>query len=152
MTLARVLGESPHAVQRELICEHFSFNGLGRESDEALSVNEFISFVLGADPYSALGVAVTEGWTKTDHLIANLQEQHAGLIKLAAWYVRPGVEEDLNEELNNEQDEDESVTKPPSVQQVSSAVAGGGSFDRFDTVEEFQARLASFHRGGGEEK
>lgn len=154
MTLARVLAEAPHAVQRELLCEHFSFDGLGRKSEDPLSLNEFISFVLGASPYSALGVAVNDGWTKTDHLLANMQEQHAGLIKLAGRYTRPGVEEDPNQEGNEENNEERTEPKPPSAQQVQAAVAGGGAFDRFESPEDFMVKLAEFkaRMGGGEQK
>lgn len=134
MTLARTVVEYPHAVQRDLLCHGFSWAGLGDADGRELDVRLFASFVLGAPPASALGNAVAEGWPQTDHLLANLGEQHAQLIGLDRRYPRPGLPE------------------PGPEAAPEPVVYAGGTFDRFDTPADFEAKLQSFrqHGNGGE--
>jgi hypothetical protein len=150
MTLARVVTDHPHAVQRELLCYGYSFAGWGNPWARELELNQFISFVLGAPPASALGLAVSDGWSKTDHLLANLAEQHAGLIRLGGRYDRPGVE-DTDENEDNESHENTKETsknrkkdtpkQPPGAEHLKNAILAGGRFDRFETPEEFEAKM-----------
>ena len=46
---------------------------------------------MAAPPGSAIYHAVNEGWTLTDHLLATLGEQQAGLAYLPHRVARPGV-------------------------------------------------------------
>jgi hypothetical protein len=140
MTLARVVADRPHAVQRDLLCHGFQWGGLGLPEDRLLPFRRFVSFVLGAPPESALGQAVAEGWTKTDELLANIAEQHAGLISLVARIPRPGVEPPPEPEDTADVDE-----KPPAeAAEVNLAMQRGGRFDRFGGPAVFEARLAGF--------
>lgn len=88
ITLAHVTHEHRRAVERELLCLHWRFSDVGK----SLSLNEFASIVLAAPPDSAVGFAVTEGWTLANHLIASLCELQAGLIGLKSRLPRPGVD------------------------------------------------------------
>jgi hypothetical protein len=163
MALARVATEHQHAVQRELLCERYSFAGFGRSTDDELSLNEFISFVLGAPPESALGRAVSEGWTKIEHLLASMMEQQANLIGLTDRFERPGVKKSAasdnpgsGEPKDNRPplwggstDKSQSSDGPQlDAQQIQNAVALGGKFDRFDTPEEFEAMRAKYFPNG----
>ena len=58
---------------------------------ERLSVDEMASVCVAAQPGSAVFHAVNEGWTITDHLLATMSEQQAGLVTLPYRHVRPGV-------------------------------------------------------------
>jgi hypothetical protein len=107
--------------------------------DDELTFRQFVSFVLGAEPSSALGQAVCEGWTATDHLLANMMEQHAGLISLDRRYPRPG----LPEAPEPEQPQDPAAPPAPACG-ASAAVASGANFDTFDTPEDFENRMAAF--------
>ena len=155
MALARVITEHPHAVQRELLIHHFRWGDFGRSGDIPLELWEFVSFILGAPPTSGVGLALSDGWTPTDHLLANMQEQDAGLIQLTSRYTRPGVKQpaDQNSESfepgqrqpqpwggASQQDE-----TPMSSDQVKAAVMMGGQFDRFDSPADFEAQRAKFY-------
>lgn len=139
MTLARVVADNVHAVQRDLLCHRLRWEDLGRAKSPKLSFRHFASFVLGAEPNSALGYAVTEGWTITNELLANLAEQHAGLIKLEARYRRPGVAGDVPPR----RDGAPPAKKSASAAEAKAGVMRGGAFDRFDSPADFQAKLAA---------
>jgi hypothetical protein len=142
MALARVVAESPHAVQREMLCYRYRWEDFG-EPDATLltSFDRFASFVLGAPPSSALGLAVHEGWTLTDHLIAHGIEQQSGLIRLTGRFPRPGIPAAPAPEIQSEPEpEDVSL----SAQILQAEVALGGQFDVFDSPAGFEAALATF--------
>jgi hypothetical protein len=143
MTLARVVCGSGHAVQRELLCHRYRWAEFGKPSHELLSFDEFVSFALGAPPSSALGLAVNEGWTLTDHLLASRLEQAEGLIHLVARHNRPGVEPQTEEECDGGPAGDSAEATPPP-EQIQAAVALGGAMDTFDTPDAFEAQLAAF--------
>lgn len=90
IALARLLHEHRRAVERELLCHHWHMSDVGK----SLSLNEFASLLLAATPDSAIGVVRTEGWSLTDHLLANLCEIQSGLIGLKSRLTRPGVDYD----------------------------------------------------------
>jgi hypothetical protein len=142
MALARVVCDSGHAVQRELLCHRYRWAEFGKPSHELLTFDEFASFVLGAAPSSALGLAVNEGWTLTDHLLATRLEQADGLIHLVGRHNRPGVDPQPETEEDGEQTD--TAAEGASVEQVQAAVALGDKFDTFDSPEAFEARLAEF--------
>jgi hypothetical protein len=139
MTLARVVADRPHAVQRDLLCHGFKWGGLGLPEARLLPFRRFVSFVLGAPPESALGQAVADGWTKTNELLANLAEQHAGLINLVGRIPRPGVEPAPEPE-----DADADEKAPTEAAEVNLAMQRGGRFERFGGPAVFEARLAGF--------
>lgn len=140
MTLARVVVDHKHAVQRDLLCNRFRWEDYGKPTAEKLTFRQFASYVLGAPTTSALGQAVSHGWTQTDELLANMTEQHAGLIKLKGRYPRPGVEGKIV--VSDDTPEPEQTYRPPSAAQVHNAVLGGGQFDRFNSPDAFQQKLA----------
>ena len=76
-----------HAIKRDLLT-------LQRSADEidagTLPFHELVSIVVAAPPTSSVFVAM-DGWSKTDQLLANMQEQQAGLISLPHRHNRPGV-------------------------------------------------------------
>jgi hypothetical protein len=137
MALARVVCGNGHAVQRELLCHRYRWADFGKSTHELLLFDEFVSFVLGAPPTSALGLAVNDGWTLTDHLLASRLEQAEGLIHLKSRHNRPGVDPEPEQEETQDQ-------QTPTAENVQAAVALGGAMDTFDTPEAFEARLAEF--------
>lgn len=76
-----------HAVQLDCLALGF------RKSDmfTTLTIGEMMAIVVAAPPSSAIYHAVNGGWTITDHLLATMGEQHAGLIQLQNRHLRPGV-------------------------------------------------------------
>ena len=88
MTLARVISEHWHAVERDLLSLGYHADDIGSK----LSIWELVSIVVAAPPNSAVFHA-EGGFSKTDELLANLSEQHDGVIKLNGRYARPGVDD-----------------------------------------------------------
>jgi hypothetical protein len=143
MTLARVVCDNGHSVQRELLEHRYRWADFGKPTAELLSFHEFVSFVLGAPPTSALGLSVNQGWTLTDHLLASRLEQADGLIHLVGRHNRPGVDPVPETEDEN----DESVKEPAqqhSAEQIQAVVAMGGKFTTSETPDDFEAKLADF--------
>lgn len=142
ITLARVVVDHAHAVQRDLVCHRLRWDVYGLPGDEKLPFEQFVSFVMGAHPSTALGYAVSEGWSPTDELLANMTEQQAGLIKLTARYQRPGVQpKELPPSSESERLPEED--QPTSAAAARLAVSSGGTYDTFDTPEDFHAKLAA---------
>ena len=77
--------EHPRAVERDLLVLHRAVSDL--------TLSELASVVLAAPPLSSVRDAVDGHWSTTDHLIANLTEQVAGVIQLTGRYERPGLPE-----------------------------------------------------------
>jgi hypothetical protein len=92
IALAACIKDHWHAVERDLFA-------LGRTADDIgtdrLTVCQLISVVLAAPPGSAVHHYDPNAWSRTDELIANLGEQHAGLLNLSARYARPQVDSSL---------------------------------------------------------
>jgi hypothetical protein len=57
---------------------------------KSLSVADMAAIVCAAPPGSALRDAFDGGWSKEAQLLANMQEQQAGISELAGPYQRPG--------------------------------------------------------------
>jgi hypothetical protein len=94
MTLTRVMHTNWHAVERDLIV-------LGRRADDIgtakLTLWELISIVVASPVGTAVREAKDGGWSQTDRLIANLGEQHAGVLSLTGRYPRPDVSPDQHQ-------------------------------------------------------
>jgi hypothetical protein len=136
--VSRVFCDHQHAVERDLLEHRFRFTDLGLDGDVELPFWKFCSFVLGAAPTSALGHAVAEGWSKTDHLLANLTEQHANLIQLEHRYPRPGLPKESEPEKP-------AASAPATAKTAQAAIRAGGRFTVFDSPADFHKKLAE-HR------
>jgi hypothetical protein len=86
--LARVVGECWHALVRDVIALGF------RRQDmfTTLDLSDMIAIVVGAPPTSSVRYFLDQGWSREAHLLANLQEQNAGMGQLNEPYPRPGIE------------------------------------------------------------
>lgn len=87
IALARVIGTSWHAVERDLLSLGYHADDIGSK----LTLWELISIVIASQP----GTSVhhwTGGWSREAEMLANLGEQRAGLIGLTSRYERPGVD------------------------------------------------------------
>jgi hypothetical protein len=58
-----------------------------------LDLADMVAIACAAPPGSAVHDAMHGGWTRTDHLLANMQEGNAGLVELNHRYDRPGMDE-----------------------------------------------------------
>lgn len=148
MTLARVVCDYGHAVQRDLLCHRYRWADFGKPTHELLTFDEFTSFVLGATGDSPLALAVNEGWTLTDHLLATRLEQADGLVHLTGLHHRRGYEPapaaeqcDGGGVINQTPEQPESQE---GAEQIQAAVAIGGRFTTFDHPDDFEAKLAEF--------
>ena len=92
--LARVVGQHWFPLVRDVL-------SLGYKTEDmftTLSVAEMVAIVQAAPPDSSIRFFMDGGWTRTDHLLANMQEDSAGLANLSSPYERPGVDdEDLGD-------------------------------------------------------
>lgn len=90
LTLTAAIGYHWLAVQRDLIA-------LGYENPEddiftdVLPLAKLLAIIVPSPPGTAVRWSLDKGWTLTDHLLANLGEQGAGLIELQGRHPRPGV-------------------------------------------------------------
>lgn len=77
-----------HAVQRDLLT-------LGLHAvdmfTERLTAGEVMSMIIGAPPGTSVRYVMDGGYTLTDHYLAILSEQQAGLVTLQSRHQRPGV-------------------------------------------------------------
>lgn len=55
-----------------------------------LSFAAMVSIVVASPPTSSVGMALSGGWSREAHLLANMQEGNAGLAALQRPYTRPG--------------------------------------------------------------
>jgi hypothetical protein len=87
--LTQAVGRYSHALVRDLLTLGY------RAADmfTVLSFSEMVSIVVGAPPGSSLRYFMDDGWSRTDHLLANMAEADAGVAKLDAAYERPGLGE-----------------------------------------------------------
>lgn len=58
-----------------------------------LTLGEMISIVVAAPATSAVRHFIDGGWSRTDHLLANMAEQQAGVAGLTKPFARPGLDE-----------------------------------------------------------
>ena len=78
-----------HALVRDVIALGY------RASDmfTTLSFSEMCSIVLGSHPQTSLRYFMDQGWSREAHLLANMQEQQAGVSRVHEPYTRPGVDQ-----------------------------------------------------------
>ena len=62
-----------------------------RDRFTTLTLSDMVSIVVGAPPSSSLRYFIDNGWSRTDHLLANLTETQSGVAKLSGPYERPGI-------------------------------------------------------------
>ena len=86
--LAHVVGECWHALVRDVLALGYR----PHDMFTTLTLSEMVSIVVGAPPGSSVRHALDQGWSRTDHLLANLQEQRAGIANLHEPIPRPGLE------------------------------------------------------------
>lgn len=86
--LTHVVGRHWPAVVRDVLALGY------RVSDifSTLTLEELLAVVIAAPPSSSVRTALDAGWSREAHLLANMQEQRAGLTDLSEPYERPGVE------------------------------------------------------------
>ena len=86
--LTAAVGRYFHALQRDLLA-------LGcRAADmftDRLTIAELVSIVVAAPPTSSLRYFMDNGWSRTDHLLANMTETQSGVAELSEPYERPGL-------------------------------------------------------------
>ena len=87
--VAETVAEHTDAVVRDLLSFGLHARDIGTDK---VSVGEFIAMLLASTPTSAVKYhAIDKGWTPEAHLLANLGEQHAGVMRLTGRYPRPGL-------------------------------------------------------------
>jgi hypothetical protein len=86
--LTQAVGRHRHALIRDLLA--LGFRAADMFTDR-LTISEVISIVVAAPPTSSLRFFIDGGWTRADHILANMAEQEAGLAGLTAPYERPGL-------------------------------------------------------------
>jgi hypothetical protein len=144
MALARVISEHPHTVQRELLVHRFRWGEFGPSWGQPLALWEFISFALAAPQTTELGLALREGWSHTDHLIANLHEQNAHVIDLNGRYQRPGVKKTAAAPAAPEPATEQPEEERADPTAVAGEIARGAGYDRFESPADFEAKLKAF--------
>lgn len=95
--LARVIGSCWHALVRDIIALGYTKEDIFTTLDLA----DMVAIVTAAPPGTSVRWYLDGGWTRTDHLIANMQEGNAGLANLSEPYQRPGTEMRTREQSNN---------------------------------------------------
>jgi hypothetical protein len=92
--LAAVIRRHWHALVRDVL-------SLGRRASdmftERLTFAEMVSIVVGAPPTSSVRHFLDGGWSREAQLIANLQEQQAGVATMKQPYARPGINERVDD-------------------------------------------------------
>ena len=86
--LAHVVGECWHALVRDVIALGFRIEDMFT----TLSVRDMVSIVCAAPPGTSVRWYLDKGWSREAQLLADLNEQRAGVAKLPASYTRPGLE------------------------------------------------------------
>ena len=86
--LTAAVGRYGHALQRDLLTLGFRAKDM---FTDRLTISELISIVVASPPGSALRHAFDDGWTRTDHVLANMAEAQAGVAHLTGPYDRPGL-------------------------------------------------------------
>lgn len=130
MALAHVTKQHWRAVERDVLAMHY------RVGD--LSTSELASVVLAAPPTSSVRHAIDEGWARSDHLLANIIEQHAGLIRPVHRLPRPGV-------VAEPSDDDDGPVDPTRIRQL---YAAGGNIHTAMPVTELRRKLDAHYAKG----
>jgi hypothetical protein len=59
---------------------------------DRFTASEVMSMIVAAPPGTSVRYVMDEGYSITDHLLATMSEQQAGLVTLQTRYSRPGVQ------------------------------------------------------------
>lgn len=70
-----------------------------RDMFTTLDLADMVAIACAAPPGSAVYEALSEGWTREAHLLANMQEGEAGLVDLKRRYDRPGMSETVKNDF-----------------------------------------------------
>jgi len=87
--LTHVVGRHWPAVVRDVLALGYRVGDIF----STLTLEELLAVVVAAPPSSSVRTALDAGWSREAHLLANLNEQRAGLTDLSEPYERPGVEQ-----------------------------------------------------------
>ena len=86
--VAEIVVEHRHPVVRDLLALGYRLDDIG----DRLPFADFLSVVLAAPPNSSIRFyAIEKQWPQTDHLLANMAEQQAGIVSINGRYPRPGL-------------------------------------------------------------
>jgi hypothetical protein len=86
--VAEIVVEHRHPVVRDLLALGYRLDDIG----DRLPFADFLSVVLAAPPNSSIRFyAIEKQWPQTDHLLANMAEQQAGIVTINGRYPRPGL-------------------------------------------------------------
>jgi hypothetical protein len=88
--LTAAVGRYHHALVRDLLALGYRPRDM---FTDRLTFSELVSIVVAAPPTSSLRWFLDNGWTRTDHLLANMTETAAGVAELSSPYERPGIED-----------------------------------------------------------
>ena len=93
--LASVIRKYWHALVRDILALGY------RASDmfTTLTFSEMVSIVLGSHPQTSVRYFIDQGWTREAHLLANMQEQAAGVARVHEPYNRPGVDQRVDDPM-----------------------------------------------------
>jgi hypothetical protein len=83
LRVAEIVADHGHAVRRDLLSLGLHERDIGTP---ACDLGEFVSLILASPPNSAVRYAAEGGWSQTDLLLAQRNEQTLGV-----HYERPGV-------------------------------------------------------------
>lgn len=86
--LGQAIRDYWHALVRDVLALGFTT----ADMFTTLSVAEMVAIVVGAPPNSSLRYFIDGGWSREAQLLANINEQNAGVANLQAPYERPGTE------------------------------------------------------------
>jgi len=86
--LTAAVGRYHHALVRDVLALGYR---AGDMFTDRLTISELISIVVAAPPTSSLRWFLDNGWTRTDHLLANMTETQQGVAQLSEPYERPGL-------------------------------------------------------------
>lgn len=97
--LATVIRRHWHALVRDVLA-------LGRRASdmftERLTFAEMVSIVVGAPPTSSVRHFLDQGWSREAQLLANMQEQQAGIANMTQPYNRPGLDQRTDDPMANQ--------------------------------------------------
>lgn len=85
--LTQAVGRYTHALHRDIIALGYR----PHDMFTTLPISEMISIVVAAPPGSSLRWYLDNGWSRTDHLLANMTETASGVAALKEPYERPGL-------------------------------------------------------------
>jgi hypothetical protein len=104
--LASVIRKYWHALVRDVIALGY------RASDmfTSLSFAEMVSIVIGSHPQTSVRFFLDSGWSREAHLLANMQEQQAGVARVHEPYARPGVDQRQRDPMSSKFFQADSMT------------------------------------------